>query len=155
MKKIIRNFFEGRSKLNFAILCILLITVGLMLSSFVSHTFFSTKLDPVYHEFKQGERVERTIQVNILNACGVKGLAAKVKEYLHSQGYDVVDIGNYPKEEETSMILDRKNDMMLAQKVALSLGIEERLIKSKADSTQFVNCTIVIGKDFPKLKPFN
>jgi len=126
-----------------------------MLSSFINRVIISP---PVQAEIDNGANTSQNdvvIQVNVLNACGETGLAAKVMEFLRLRGFDVVEIGNYPKKEEKSFVLDRLGDVRSARKVAYAIGVPDSLVVSALDSTLFVRSTVVIGKDFPLLKPFN
>ena len=138
---------------------LLLVSFGLivivMLSSFINRVIISP---PVQAEIDNGANTSQNdvvIQVNVLNACGETGLAAKVMEFLRLRGFDVVEIGNYPKKEEKSFVLDRLGDVRSARKVAYAIGVPDSLVVSALDSTLFVRSTVVIGKDFPLLKPFN
>ncbi len=138
---------------------LLLVSFGLivivMLSSFINRVIISP---PVQAEIDNGANTSQNdivIQVTVLNACGEPGLAAKVMEFLRLRGFDVVEIGNYPRKEEKSFVLDRLGDVRSARKVAYAIGVPDSLVVSAVDSTLFVRSTIVIGKDFPLLKPFN
>jgi len=96
--------------------------------------------------------VAESIQVNVLNACGEKGLAGKTRKYLRNNGFDVVEIGNYNLELEKSIIIDRLGDKRSALKTAYALGIEDSLVYSNIDSSLFIRATVIIGKDFKMLK---
>lgn len=138
---------------------LMLIAFGLivivMLSSFINRVIISP---PVNSEIENGTNSSQNdivIQVNVLNGCGETGLAAKVMEFLRLRGFDVVEIGNYHKKVEKSFVLDRLGDIRSARKVAYAIGIPDSMVVSSIDSTLFVRSTVVIGKDFPLLKPFN
>ncbi|MCX8054254.1 MAG: LytR C-terminal domain-containing protein [Ignavibacteria bacterium] len=140
---------------NILLLVSFSLIVIVMLSSFINRVIISP---PVQAEIDNGANTSQNdvvIQVNVLNACGETGLAAKVMEFLRLRGFDVVEIGNYPKKEEKSFVLDRLGDVRSARKVAYAIGVPDSLVVSAIDSTLFVRSTVVIGKDFPLLKPFN
>ncbi len=140
---------------NILLLVSFSLIVIVMLSSFINRVIISP---PVQAEIDNGAHTSQNdvvIQVNVLNACGETGLAAKVMEFLRLRGFDVVEIGNYPKKEEKSFVLDRLGDIRSARKVAYAIGVPDSLVVSAIDSTLFVRSTVVIGKDFPLLKPFN
>lgn len=138
---------------------LMLVAFGLivivMLSSFINRVIIAPPVDSQVEEGANSSENDIVIQVNVLNACGETGLAAKVMEFLRLRGFDVVEIGNYPKKEEKSFVLDRLGDLRSARKVAYAMGIPDSLVVSAVDSTLFVRSTIVVGKDFPLLKPFN
>ena len=92
------------------------------------------------------------IQVNVLNACGEPGLAAKVRNQLRELGFDVVEIGNYNKTMEESIVIDRLGDKLSSFKVSRALGINEESITQEIDSTLFLRSTVILGSDFKKLR---
>jgi hypothetical protein len=138
---------------------LMLVAFGLivivMLSSFINRVIIAPPVDSKIEEGANSSENDLVIQVNVLNACGETGLAAKAMEFLRLRGFDVVEIGNYPKKEEKSFVLDRLGDLRSARKVAYAMGIPDTLVVSAVDSNLFVRSTVVIGKDFPLLKPFN
>ena len=123
-----------------------------MLSSFVVRIAISPPVDPTLDG--PGRESNKIIQINVLNANGVRGIAAQAKLFLRSRGFDVVEIGNHKKILEKSIIYDRVGDMKSADKVAYALGIKDSMIYSRVDSNLFLRCTVVIVKDFNNLKPF-
>lgn len=94
------------------------------------------------------------IQVSVLNGCGVKGLASKVRDYLRDKGFDVVDVGNYSDNVKFSFVIDRVGDTLSAKKLAKVMGIPEYKIIHDIDSSLYLRCSIVIGSDYQNLKTF-
>ena len=97
------------------------------------------------------------IEVEILNGCGVPGLAGKVSDYLRSQQMDVVrsEIADHYNYDQTMLILRNENFEGL-KKVALSFGINEQdevRIKHIPDEKLSVDITVIIGSDFATIKP--
>ena len=52
------------------------------------------------------------------------------------------------------MVFDRTGDLSTARKVAYAMGIDDSLVVSEPDSKRYVKCSVVLGDDFKKLKPF-
>ena len=47
---------------------------------------------------------------------GVQGLAEEMRRFLRTEGYDVVEVGNYPSfDEEETLVLDRVGDAAIAR----------------------------------------
>ncbi len=92
------------------------------------------------------------IQVNVMNACGKSGLAAKVRNQLRELGFDVVEIGNYGETIEKSIVIDRLDDKLSSYKVSRALGINEESITQQIDSTLYLRSTVVIGLDYQDLR---
>ncbi len=94
------------------------------------------------------------IQIEVLNGCGVKGIAAKFTNYLRSKGIDVVDTRNYRRQDiEETFIIDRIGNLKNASEVANALGVSDKNIIQQINTDYFVAVTVVIGKDYNKLKP--
>jgi len=99
--------------------------------------------------------VTRRIQVEVLNGCGVRGLADKLTNYLRKNDIDVVSTGNYSNFDIlTTKILDRSDHHQRSREIAKLLKLPvERILLRKDESLQ-LDATIVIGADYKSLKPF-
>jgi hypothetical protein len=102
--------------------------------------------------------VDRGIQVEVLNGCGVKGIAEKFTNYLRNNDIDVVSRGNYTVDNKTyfdvtsSMILDRSNNHERAVRVARLLGIPSERILLKESPELQLDLSIIVGADYKTLK---
>lgn len=96
-----------------------------------------------------------TIQLDVQNGTNENGVASKITEYLRKNGIDVVEIGNYKsKDIERTLVIDRKGDKNKAVKVAKVLGVNEKSIIQQLNNSLYLDVTVVIGKDFNELKPY-
>jgi hypothetical protein len=87
------------------------------------------------------------VRVEVLNASGVPGLAARGRTHLRDFGYDVVQIGNATGfAPDTSVVLDRVGRMDLARSVADAAGVPRVL--ARPDSNLYVDVTVVLGSDW-------
>lgn len=94
------------------------------------------------------------IQIEVLNGCGVTGVADMFTDYLRNQNFDVVNIDNYVTFDiNESMVIDRIGNMANAFKVAEALKINKKNVFQQLNDGYFLDVTIVIGKDYYKLKP--
>jgi hypothetical protein len=92
------------------------------------------------------EPVER-LQVEVLNASGVSGIAREATGFLRDQGFDVVYYGNAGTyDQDPSVVIDRVGDPGAAQRVAGALGISG--IRSEPDSTLLVHITVLLGPEW-------
>jgi len=136
------------------IIVIFFIIVVIFIFSFVYRVFISP---PVVAELDLAskQKISRgVIQVEILNSTKQSGLANKFMNYLRIRNFDVVKIGNHSEETMKSTIIDRLGDYNSAKKVAYALGISDSLISTSIDSSLFLRCTIIIGNDYNRLKPY-
>jgi len=120
---------------------------------FVSRSF-SGGIDP-YRENNTGQLVGEVIQVSVRNGCGVSGLAGDLTQYLRKNGFDVVEVGDHVSfDEEQSIVYDRIGDLESAKKLAAAVGIPEDRVIQDIDADEYLDATIVIGKDYESLTPF-
>jgi hypothetical protein len=98
----------------------------------------------------------KNIQIEVLNGCGISGLAEKFTAYLRTENIDVVEYGNYYSfDVDNSIVISRTETPKNAQKVALVLGISTEKIIQQLNEEYLLDVTLIIGKDFYQLKPYN
>jgi len=99
----------------------------------------------------------RRITVEVLNGCGVNGLAYQVSDYLRKADYDVVNFGDYQGGWNLAhtLIFDRVSlDKKYADKVAKTLDVpSSQVVPELEDSVQLM-VTVIVGKDYKKMKIF-
>jgi hypothetical protein len=100
------------------------------------------------------EPVKQKLQVEVLNACGVSGIASTVTKYLREQGIDVVNTGNHTRFDVKETMLWERVKNTDSQRVAELLGVSNDKINSKMDPNLQLDITIILGADYPALKPF-
>ena len=97
--------------------------------------------------------VQKNIQVEVLNGCGVRGIASKFTKYLRKQGIDVVKTGNYKSSKvKKSQVIDRIGNKEFAKEVGSLLGIKPKYIYTKKNKKLLIDATVIIGKDYKQLK---
>lgn len=97
------------------------------------------------------------ITVEVLNACGVQGLAYEVTQYLREKHFDVVEFGNYAGgfDLDKTFVFDRVSlDNEYATRIGKALGVASRQIKPQLDNSKQLMVTVLIGKDFKTLKMY-
>lgn len=99
------------------------------------------------------ELVSDVIQLEVLNGCGVAGLADKFTSTLRKNGFDVVETGNFDNfNMEQTTVIARTISKDNAKRVADALGIDESNILVEASDDFYLDATIVIGSDYRSLK---
>jgi len=94
------------------------------------------------------------IQVEVLNGCGVSGVAEKLTDYLRTNNIDVVNLGNYRSFEiENSIIIGRNEKIHNAKKVAAIVGLDEQNIIQQINPDYLLDVTFILGKDYRDLIP--
>jgi LCP family protein required for cell wall assembly len=87
------------------------------------------------------------ISISILNSTGVNGLASKYKKEFSEMGYNVVQIGNYSKKLETTVINDYSKEgygQVLFDDIAIGNVVE------KENENATANVVVILGKDSVK-----
>ncbi len=92
------------------------------------------------------------IQIEVLNGCGVPGLATRFTSVLRQNGFDVVESGNFETFDITqTVVIDRIGNMENARRVAHALGVPEDRIISEISPHFYLDATVVIGADYETL----
>lgn len=146
------NFPAGRITnvfLNFTILLLSVVIIFLTYSIITKVDYFSSNSND-----KENVGVnKKPVQLEVLNGCGVNGVAEKFTDYLRAGNFDVVNIGNYRSFDiGHSLLIDRTGNMSNAFKIASTLGIEKNNIIQQVNKEYFLDVTLVIGKDYKRLK---
>ena len=111
-------------------------------------------LNSEIQNISQPYSLKEKIQVEVLNGCGVSGMADKLTEYLREKSFDVVNIGNYRSfEVEHSIIIDRTGKLFNAQIISDSIGLKSSNIIQQINREYLLDVTIILGKDYSQLIP--
>lgn len=111
-------------------------------------------LHPPVVPYVESEGPRMVIQVNVMNASGVRGAGRTVLSFLRERGFDVVELSTSTTQQPVSTVIDRLGDRTSALKVASVLGIADSLVVSNIDSMLFVRASVVLGADVRQLEPF-
>jgi hypothetical protein len=136
--------------LNISILVLILINSVLALTVFntVSDKFFNFGTELLIDSTKA------RIQVEVLNGCGVTGVAEKLTDHLRANKIDVVNLGNYRSFEiENSIIICRNEKLLNAEKVAALVGLDQNSIIQQTNPDYLLDVTFLLGKDYRNLIP--
>lgn len=90
---------------------------------------------------------EERVRVEVLNAGGVAGAAREATRILRDRGFDVVYFGNTRGfAPDSSLVLDRagKGSHAAVAGEALEIG----RVRSRPDTTRYLEVTVVIGRDW-------
>ena len=99
------------------------------------------------------ELIGDIIQIEVLNGCGVPGLANQYTTALRKNGFDVVETGNFDNFDlEETLVIARSFDSENARRVANALGISEKNVIVEASDDFYLDATVVIGSDYQTLK---
>jgi hypothetical protein len=96
--------------------------------------------------------ISRVIQLEVLNGCGVSGIANRFTDKLRSFGFDVVETGNFDHfNVQNTKIISRSGNMEDARRIAEILGIEPQHVLREESPDFYLDVTLIIGEDFESL----
>jgi hypothetical protein len=124
---------------------------------FLSYSLFTKITDLTSGEDEtELNKTARIIQLEVLNGCGISGIAEKLTNYLRQNDFDVVQVGNYRSYDiDNTLVVDRTGNKNNALKVAEALGIDSKNVIQQINNDYFLDVSLIIGKDFNRLKPFH
>jgi hypothetical protein len=100
----------------------------------------------------QSELISEIIQIEVLNGCGVSGIANAYTGLLRSNGFDVVETGNFETFDlQETIIISRSGVMDNAYRVANALGVSEQNVIQESSPDFYLDVSVIIGHDFEKL----
>lgn len=98
------------------------------------------------------ELIGDIIQIEVLNGCGVAGLANRFTSALRKNGFDVVETGNFDNfDVDETLVIARTFKRENAMRVAEALGVSEKNIIIEASDDFYLDATVVIGSDYQTL----
>lgn len=98
------------------------------------------------------ELIGDIIQIEVLNGCGVPGLANRFTSALRKNGFDVVETGNFATfDVEETLVIARTFKTENARRVASALGVAEKNVIIEASDDFYLDATVVIGSDYQTL----
>lgn len=96
--------------------------------------------------------ISEVIQIQVLNGCGVSGIASSFTGKLRRSGFDVVESGNFETfNVQKTFVIDRSGNLENARRVANALGISEENIIREVAIGFYLDATVVIGFDYDQL----
>ena len=147
-----RMDWRGRS---LRILIILFIIVDVALVFFAIRQCSSPVQDVGQSEIKQEDRI---LQIEVLNGCGVDGVADKFTRFLRSNDLDVVKTDNFetmPGEPnynvQQTVVMERQGNIENGIRIAGILGLGPGRVLQEVNETYLIDATVIIGKDFRQL----
>ena len=114
--------------------------------------FYFNRQEPLVEEPEPVRQSYKHMKVEVLNGCGVDGLARIVGRRLRDLGFDVMTLENadsfgFPE----SIVVDRIGKMSEADRVGDALGIANRIQQIIPDPFRIEGVTVIVGRDYRRL----
>jgi len=91
--------------------------------------------------------IPNTGQIQVLNGCGYSGAAEAVRNFLTQQGFDIIEFGNASHwNYKETIVVARTENIIVAYDLGKILNTEN--VIQILDSTQMVEATVYVGKDY-------
>lgn len=107
-------------------------------------------LDADKYENKQHSAIEKIVKVEILNATDMKSAAKIVTRFLRNKGFDVINFGNYSKQEKKTKIIVWHGNLSAAKLIRDAINMNSIEIYSESKKFKITDVTLIIGADFNK-----
>jgi prolipoprotein diacylglyceryltransferase len=103
-------------------------------------------------EFDNLVKHKQNMQIEVLNGCGVDGVADMFTDSLRKKNIDVVNTGNYRSYSiDNSIVIDRTGNIINAEYVAEVIGVDNKQVIQQKNKNYFLDVTLIIGKDYKQL----
>ena len=140
---------------NFAIVCMAVIIFTFMLSSTKRFSSNHKKIDLSSPGTVPQMPKYENIYVEVLNGCGIPGIAGQYTDYLRKKGFDVLFTGNademnYP---ETFVFVSDTSDAIL-NPLLEAMNFTKEQIEFHSSMDNHINYRIILGKDCNRLPVF-
>lgn len=131
----------------------LIIGILFLVVGYLSYSLYTNRVAaPVETQVSGFTPFGKPTQIDVLNGCGVAGVAAKISARLRQRGFDVVEIRNYKSFDlRQTIVIDRVGNLAQALRVASALGVGRDNVIQEINLDYYVDVTVVIGKDFESL----
>lgn len=98
------------------------------------------------------QTIENKISFEVLNGCGIPGIAAKFSTRLEGAGHKAKEVGNFDNfNMPQTIIFDRQSQNRLnGLKVAELLGLPATTVVYQAKPGSEIDVSVVLGKDYQK-----
>jgi len=143
-------FATLKQKINLLVIWVLVVINAVLISSFV-HKIVNPQKVP---EIISSAPIVDPVKVQVLNGCGVSGIANEFSEFLQRKRYDIIEVGNAPTwDYENTVIINReRRDKKYIDKFRELIGIPKELVYPIKNDENESDVTLIIGSDYESLK---
>ncbi len=122
-------------------------------------TNFSASTQPMLAKEIYIQNPIEDIKVEVLNGCGVTGLASKTTEFLQSKNIDVIKSDNADHHNYINTLIIQRNEKYNSlKKVVETFGVyltDSTRIKILPDESLDVDVTVILGRDYTTFEELN
>ncbi len=135
------------------VVVVVVAVVGLMMCERREEVVPTDSFTEVAQAGDERESPDQRPQVEVLNGCGVSGVAALTHGYLRRFGFDVVNVENAAAfDYKETIVIDRGGDEQVARRLARIIGTENIIRQIRPDL--MLQVTVILGADYENLNPY-
>lgn len=122
---------------------------AVLIFSFVSKHFLTGDERMLSSPEEVNDALPVVVKIEVLNGCGIQGVAKKWADHLRAAGFDPVNVTNYDSSNiPRTIIYDREsNACKNGIAVAKSLGLPREYVAYQQSDQRMVAVTVIIGQD--------
>ncbi len=125
---------------------LLFVLVFALVTRFIYPRIVADRVDP------DPALISNVIQIEVLNGCGVPGIATAYTGTLRRYGFDVIETGNFDHfNVKNTFVIARSNKIDNARRVADAIGIPRSQILREESHEFYLDVTLIIGSDYETL----
>ena len=103
-------------------------------------------------EFTPANVPYQGIVIEVLNGCGIPGIAQKFTNFLRAEGFDVIYTGNADRMDYGStLLIERVDSQEKSSEVNRALQLNPQAVIQKLDLSLQVDLTLILGRDYSQL----
>jgi hypothetical protein len=145
--------------LNLVIFCLAIVVVGFIFSMGKRFTGSQEKVQlsqvNTMSTEKQPVVAVKPVIIEVLNGCGVPGVAQQFTNYLRQEGFDVIYTGNADRNDYSGTILVARTNNNAITSVNTVMMLEQERLLTRIDSSVQADVSLIIGKDYNRLPVYH
>ncbi|HPG38351.1 MAG TPA: LytR C-terminal domain-containing protein [bacterium] len=151
VKKSKSGFASLKPRLNLVVIWLLVVINAALISSFI-HKIVGSRQTPDI--ITNTQVPDNPVKIQVLNGCGVSGVANDFADYLKRRNYDVTEIGNTPTfDYKSTVIINReRREKKYVDKFRELIGIPKDLVYPLKSDENEADLTLIIGSDYETLE---
>lgn len=164
-KKKIKNPNIQNWLLNFAIFCLAIVFIGFMFSMRNRISQNRGNVDPLSskglgdfsspNEALMQEKPYLDTVVEVLNGCGVTGLAQQFTNFLRKEGFDVIYTGNADRMNyQNTYLIEHAETPGKREEILNILMFDQSRVVKDDNLSLYVDYTLIVGKDYSTLSVY-
>lgn len=139
-----------KPRINLVVIWLLVVINAALISSFVH------KIAGMHHTpdiITNTQVPDNPVKIQVLNGCGVSGVANEFADFLKRRNYDVTEVGNTPTfDYKSTVIISReRREKKTVDKFRDLIGVPKDLVYPLKSDENEADLTLIIGSDYETL----